>query len=315
MNISVIVCTYNRAESLRVTLESFCRLDKNKAYTWELLVVDNNSSDHTKLVCDAFSVSLPLRYIFEGRQGKTCAQNTAIDVANGELLAFTDDDVDVDTGWLNALLDGVQRHPDGDIFGGKVLVRWSKTPKKWVISNLHLLGGVVTRFDIGNVEQMLHRDGAMIYGANMAFRRQLFDGDIRFREDMGPRGREYMTHEETALICHFLDAGHQCVYLPQAVVHHRTPPHRATEAFVRKWFKASGLGLVTLGKVEDGQHKLFGSPGYLWRILSVYLRLYLLTRFTCPSSIWLPAEITMSKTWGMICGFRRRNQDNNLRSS
>src|ERR1044072_6930607 len=100
MKFSVIIATYNRAEELVKTLESLKSLESTGP--WEVIIVDNNSSDNTREVVleriDSFPV--PLRYIMEKEQGRSAALNAGIRAAQGEILAVTDDDVRVDPKWL-----------------------------------------------------------------------------------------------------------------------------------------------------------------------------------------------------------------------
>src|SRR5215510_14520334 len=100
MKYSVIIATYNRAEELVKTLESLKNLESNGP--WEVIIVDNNSSDNTREVVlervDSFPV--PLRYVSETEQGRSAALNAGIHASQGEILAITDDDVRVDPKWL-----------------------------------------------------------------------------------------------------------------------------------------------------------------------------------------------------------------------
>src|SRR5215831_4700728 len=95
MNISVVLATYNRAASLQVTLDTFLTQVVRFDVEWELLVVDNNSTDSTHDVVERFAraAHFPVRYIFEKRQGRSYSLNTAIAEAKGEVIDFTDDDV------------------------------------------------------------------------------------------------------------------------------------------------------------------------------------------------------------------------------
>src|SRR5579862_9670819 len=102
MGISVTIQTYNRAAELRRTLESLARIDRTGATEHEVIVIDNNSSDHTREVVEAFHEAFAglLRYIREPRQGLSHARQRAVAEARHEIVAFLDDDVDVDAHWL-----------------------------------------------------------------------------------------------------------------------------------------------------------------------------------------------------------------------
>src|SRR5580704_11547043 len=126
MRLSVVICTWNRAESLQKTLESIesCRVPDGT--DWEVLIVDNNSTDATSVICQSFVQTNPerYRYFLERKQGKSFALNTAIENARGEVIAFTDDDVLVGVDWLSALLSAFE---DNDCVGvaGKIVPVWN----------------------------------------------------------------------------------------------------------------------------------------------------------------------------------------------
>ena len=105
MDISVIICTYNRAESLPKTFQTLAAMDVPPGLSWELIVVNNNSSDSTEAVVAGFQAKaqFPVKYLFQGRQGKSHALNAGIQAAEGEFVAFTDDDCIVHKHWLKSL--------------------------------------------------------------------------------------------------------------------------------------------------------------------------------------------------------------------
>ena len=110
MRVSVILCTYNRCESLRTALQSVAACRFPESTPWEVLVVDNNSKDQTPAVVEEFVQQYPgrFRYLFEPQPGKSHALNSGIQEARGDILAFMDDDVTVDPGWLQTLTNVLQ---------------------------------------------------------------------------------------------------------------------------------------------------------------------------------------------------------------
>src|SRR5215469_11293809 len=111
MNITVILCTYNRCQSLRKALESIAASRLPESIEWEVLVVNNNSKDQTREVVEEFCRAYPgrFRYLFEPKQGKSIALNTGIREAKGEVLAFMDDDVIVEPTWLRNVTAPLER--------------------------------------------------------------------------------------------------------------------------------------------------------------------------------------------------------------
>ncbi len=328
MDLSVIIATFNRAASLRRTLEGFTAQQAPAGLTWELMVVDNNSTDQTKQVCEEYarqamvgaaspprpgeanrggdaaptSGLLPLRYIFEPRQGKSAALNRAISETSARLLLFTDDDVDVEPGWLAAYCAAAIRHPHAAFLGGPVRPRWETPPPRWLLDHsLDLLDGVTVHVEKGATERVLTAADKPVFGSNMAIRRSAFAGGLRFREDIGPTNGALMRGEDTELIKQLVARGNAGVYVPDAVAHHRNPPERMTERYVRHWFMGQGMKLVRLAPTEfTGNHLWRGAPRHLWRKCLSAGAKYVVTRWTCPARVWLPAEIQMARTWGMI---------------
>src|ERR1035441_3219398 len=105
MKITVLLCTFNRCQSLSTALDSVIAQVLPESADWDVLVVDNNSSDQTRAVVEDFRRRYPgrIRYLFEPRQGLSRARNAGIRAARGEIIAFIDDDVIAAPTWLQNL--------------------------------------------------------------------------------------------------------------------------------------------------------------------------------------------------------------------
>ena len=141
MLITVAICTFNRAESLRLTLDSLAGMQVPDDLSWEIVIVNNNSTDHTDDVISEYVGPLPVRREFEPRPGKSNAQNRAIDVAKGDYIVWIDDDVLVDAGWLTAYMEAFRCWPEAAVFGGRIKPRYEAPVEKWVIESEAVLGG------------------------------------------------------------------------------------------------------------------------------------------------------------------------------
>jgi glycosyltransferase involved in cell wall biosynthesis len=132
MRLSVIICTWNRAELLRQTLDSLEKLELPPDTESEVIIVDNNSSDETNAVCQQFLRQNPqrYRYIVEKRQGKSFALNTGIENARGRILSFTDDDVIVDPAWLAETIRMFESSPCVGV-SGKIAPLWNFKKPAW----------------------------------------------------------------------------------------------------------------------------------------------------------------------------------------
>ena len=235
---SVILCTYNRARSLELTLTSLARMTTPSEDAWELIVVDNNSNDGTAEVVEDFSrrSSLHARYLFEPRQGKTFALITGIAASRGDVLAFTDDDVTVSPAWLSSV---VATFTTWDCLGvaGRIVPAWDGEYPRWLdmTSNDALLS-VIGQFDCGPATRPITIPP---FAANMAFRRSAFDRYGPFRQDLGRTGATGRAAGfETEFAMRLLRSKERIVYCPDALVYHRIGPAQLRKAYFRRyWFQ------------------------------------------------------------------------------
>jgi glycosyltransferase involved in cell wall biosynthesis len=316
MDLSVIICTYNRCDSLALTLETFRHLKIPQEVTWEVIVVDNNSTDSTKSVCKQFESSLPLRYLFEGRQGKSNALETGIASAKSDLLVFTDDDVDVAPDWLAQVWQASLRHAKAVIFGGKVVPRWERPAPKWIVEgNPTTLRGVIVSHDRGDddwqssdsQERLTELKKYPFIGANLAFRRRAIEqSGVKFHKDLGPRANEEVRGEETLLQQELLSKGYTAVYAAAALVYHRNPVSRMTRSYMRKWYEGEGRAAVRLGDEPALKPMWFGAPRYLWRQWALCALNFVIARMFQPIRVWLDVECRKASKWGAIREFRDR---------
>lgn len=230
-DISVVICTFNRSESLKRTLESVCTLKVPGGLAWELIVVDNNSSDNTKAVVEEFAAGsgLPVIYAFEEKKGLSHARNCGITVAKGEIIAFTDDDVVVDAHWLGNI-HAAFRDPAAACVGGKILPLWEKTPPGWLTSDLY---NYLALLDLGN--EPLQMSTPNLWGANFAVRAGMFEKYGNFNTDIGRTRTKLYAGEETEVIRRLIEKKEGVYYFPGMLVHHCISGNRMNKAYFRKW--------------------------------------------------------------------------------
>lgn len=273
MDISVVLATYNRAASLRVTLESFSSLVSPADLTWELLVVDNNSTDATRDVVESFAgtAGFPTRYIFEKEQGKSIALNAGVAQARGEIIAFTDDDVLIHQDWL-ANLKRTFDEVDCSAVAGKVIPRWNHPKPDWLKMEGQF---AVTNFDHGDEPKEIRIPPI---GANSAFRKDIFREHGLFRLDLGPNGsRHAITCEDWEFGERLIRAGEKIAYCPTAIVYHPVDPDRTTKRYFLSWYYYNGISLTrTAGLPREGIF-WFGVPRWLYRELLANFAKWVLT--------------------------------------
>lgn len=239
MTIDVILCTYNRCEILEEVLASVAASVVPSSIVWSVIVVDNNSSDRTQEVVTGFRDRYPhrFRYVFEPESGKSYALNTGIRESHADVLAFLDDDVTVESSWLFNLVAPLADDTCSGV-GGRTLPKDAFAAPSWLaMSGPYSMGGILcANFDLGDVPCTLSEPP---YGANMAFRRTMFEKYGGFRTDMGPSPRTDVPrpNEDTEFGRRLLAAGERLTYAPSAVVYHPVPSGRVTkEYFLRWWF-------------------------------------------------------------------------------
>jgi glycosyltransferase involved in cell wall biosynthesis len=262
MDASVVICTYNRCRSLRRTLQSLQAMSVPASMNWELLVVDNNSTDATKQTVEEIGQNscLPIRYIFEQRQGLSYARNAAVAVARAEFIAFTDDDVLVDRQWLVELKEGFSG--GADCVGGKILPIWSEARPVWLT---HDLEGNLALVDYGENAQEIKRSHHLLYGANLAFRKCVF-ARLSFDTRFGPKGKKLYNNDETTMILSIIRSDGQVRYQPTAVVYHVIEPQRVKKSYFRKWHFDNGEGRGLALGFHEGR-TVFSVPLYSIREL------------------------------------------------
>jgi glycosyltransferase involved in cell wall biosynthesis len=267
MDVSVVIATYNRAELLGRTLSALQAQRSAPGLSWELVVVDNNSSDRTKDVIEAFKASsgIPTVHVFEGRQGKSFAINTGVDAAHGGLLAFTDDDCRPEPTWIQDIVDCVQRW-GADALGGRILPEWPSPPPSWLATDRHLWTSIamlddsaVRRVELGPWQR---EHGFRVWGANMAFRRSAFDAAGGLDTRSGPRGSKKYSHEDIELVKKLVEAGRLVMYDPTPTVHHWVTPDRMRKRFYRWHSFYYGEGSAFRSGPPKGRH-VAGIPPYL----------------------------------------------------
>ena len=254
MKISVILCTYNRCQMLAKALDSIAAQVLPEEVKWEVLVIDNNSSDHTRELVENFCQRYIdiFRYVFEPQPGKSFALNTGVREARGDLLVFTDDDVTVEPAWLRNLTAALH-DAEWAGAGGRTLPAETLSPPRWLsIEEPYNLGGALCGlFDFGDNPRELDRAP---YGDNMAFRKTMFEKHGGFRTDLGPSPNSDVPrpNEDTEFGRRLLAAGARLRYEPTAVVYHPVPENRLQkEYFLAWWFDYGRARVREWGRKPD----------------------------------------------------------------
>ena len=301
VDVSVAICTWNRAKLLDRTLIGMRSLRIPNGVSWEILVVNNNGTDDTDAVAVRHAEALPVRLLQEARQGHSHARNRAIDEARGRLMLWTDDDVIVDAEWLAEYVKASEAFPDAGYFGGTVDPWFESEPPGWVRRNLVHLEGPFALRRFGPEVRRLAK-GEMVFGASMAIRAELLR-EHRFNTALGRVGAGMLSGDETELMERFTAAGRFGVWVGMARVDHFIPAERLTAAYIWKFYRGIGRTSQRVAPYDGKGSRLFGAPRWLWRR---YLgeRLRILRHGIRKNDAWLKAYIRAATTRGIIDEFQ-----------
>jgi glycosyltransferase involved in cell wall biosynthesis len=233
-NISIIICTKDRAESLKLTLESIGHLEVPTGFLVELLVVDNGSTDQTEQVVRAASIGqIPARYICEPMIGKSHAYNTGLAASTGEIMLWTDDDVRVPARWIEPMCRPILDGRADAVAGGVIF------PPH--IERLLNAGPLKSRRALfASVEELDPDNPGRMVGANMAFHRRILDKVRAFDVELGPGPGALGSGEETDFAIRFQQAGYRLIGMFDAPVEHHFDTARLTREKVLDAMQVAG---------------------------------------------------------------------------
>jgi glycosyltransferase involved in cell wall biosynthesis len=243
MKYSIVIATYNRAEDLRATLGSLATL--RSPAPWEVIIVDNNSTDGTRQVVEAAAAAFPapLRYVQEAEQGRSPALNAGIRLARGAVIVTTHDDVRVEPEWL-AKISGALERLECDYVGGRVLPIWGGPRPHWLPNYGGKHWAVIALLDYG--PRPIEFGSRVPLGANMAFRREAFERAGLFDPHTGRRAGTLLGQEVREWCIRARRAGLRGFYVPELYIRHLIPPERLTKRYFRRWFYWRGVSRALL---------------------------------------------------------------------
>jgi glycosyltransferase involved in cell wall biosynthesis len=277
LDATVLICTYNRANWLADTLESLAhsRVDPARPLTWNVIVVDNNSSDDTRDVVKSRISGYPVElvYVFESRQGKSSALNAGLATTRAAVVVFTDDDIRADPDWLEAACRPMLDDGAIDYTGGPVLPIWERPRPEWFDDHRADLWGTLAILDYGH-DSFVFEDRRLVpLGANMAVRRSLVDRIGGFDPKLGRTGTSLLGQEQAEFFCRSRAIGARGLYVPAMSLHHHVPARRLTRGYFRRWWFWKGISkfrleqrhpITELGVDLARVPKLAGVPRFMY---------------------------------------------------
>lgn len=234
MDVTVAICTWNRAELLDCTLASLSEMEVPRRVRLRVIVADNNSTDDTARVVERHSQQLPLERLFVETQGKSHALNAVIERLQGDLVLWTDDDVLLDRRWLTAYVEAAEQHPEVGFFGGKIAPYFLGGEPEWLRPSWEYLAGQYAERDFGN-EPFAFDAERLPFGANWAVRVALQKRYL-YKAELGRRGHLMLSGEETDVMQRLLADGHRGRWTPGCAVEHLITPERVDVDAIRRGF-------------------------------------------------------------------------------
>lgn len=229
---SIIICTYNRAAYLLKVLEKLTEIDFDKKL-FEVIVIDNNSTDNTSGICKEFIRNncerINFKYRFEENAGLSFARNRGIKESEGDYILFLDDDAIPGKNWLKEVIYTFQNEKC-DVVGGKVNLIYERKKPDWLTEELELY---LTKLDYGEKVKEINPLKEWLVGANIAFDRKVFR-KYQFSVDLGRKKSHLLSGEEIEIYKKIYSEGGKIIYSPSAIVNHYVPQNRITKSFFRK---------------------------------------------------------------------------------
>ena len=301
MDATIAICTWNRSGLLDKTLEQMHQLLLPSDVAWEIVVVNNRCTDDTDAVLEWHARRLPVRRVFEDKQGQSHARNAAAAEARGELIVWTDDDVLVDPQWLAEMLAAARAHPEFSFFGGPIEPWFEHDPPQWLLDNWQAINGAFAFRDLGteSFEFDLKR---LPYGANYAMRTSV-QRAFPYNPKLGRVATGEIRGEETDVLHKLLAAGHRGGWVPTAKVQHFIPADRLTLDYIRRFFH--GIGQTEfIRKNPDLSRDTIGiweRPRTLINALQAELRYrYYSTLQPRRTKRWVSSLVRSSRLWGHL---------------
>jgi glycosyltransferase involved in cell wall biosynthesis len=286
--VTIAICTFNRAESLRRTLDSLVRMRVPGDLCWEIVIV-HTSTDHTEEVISEYVGRLPVRWEFEPLPGKSNAQNRVIELAKGDYVLWTDDDVVVDAGWLTAYVEAFRCWPEAAVFGGRITPRYEPPVAKWVRESEAVLEGPYAIRNFGDHVYPLSADDEdhFPFGANWAIR-AVEQRAFRYDPELGPAPNRWRASEETDVIQRVLGSGATGYWIPEAMVEHCIGRNRQTLRYIASYYESWGETLAFRNAAATTSEPfLFGIPQFIWPRLLLWGILFRLCRLVSPAPVWV----------------------------
>lgn len=262
--ITVAICTWNRANLLDNTLLQMCSMQVPKDVNWELLVIDNNSSDHTTAIASFYAEKLPLRYIVEKKQGLSNARNRAISEMHGEWILFTDDDVLVCERWLECYFQSIVcLNTKIGFLGGEIVPWFPVPPDPALCEAIPMVRDGFCARALPPDPRITSESPYFPFGANFAINKDAAIG-LLFDPNLGVSGNRRFLGEEVVFMTELLGRGFEGLWISNVEVQHYVDPSRLSLKSLRQSLSDAGRTVARRGTALDGRFHICGVPAWTY---------------------------------------------------
>lgn len=305
MDCSVIICTYNRSANLPDCLGRLAEQQGVENLAWEIVVVDNNSTDDTRETVKHLAKEFPVtvRYVFEKEQGLNYARNTGIRESSGTFFGYIDDDILVSPRWLGAVNESFQTN-SADAVGGRIHLDPSLVLPGWIKPEMY---GFLGYQDLG--EEPFEMDGITHYpfGGNMWFNRKVAEKIGYFNPKLGRKGSgrkrsELFKGAETDYCQRLAQAGGHIFYQPRAIVYHQVLPFQLTKKYFRTIHSNAGYQKAYFDNTKY-ERTFLGIPLFLFNQTARAVWRYFLQLATGGTDGSFRQQMTVGHFLGQIKGY------------
>ena len=255
MELSIVISTYNNANSLARTLASVAAQDADKSM-WECVVVNNASTDNTescvKTLIEKYD-HINLKLVQELQQGLSYARNRGIAESKGDVIVFIDDDETINNGFVSAYIDLFQNH-DAFAASGAVKVCYDSARPRWMSKYTEQM--IANPIDLGS-EIVTITSSTTPAGGNMAFNREIFNLYGGFDTELGRKGKMLLGGEENELFDRIRNLGERIFYTPHAIVYHHIADHKLTPEYFDKLSYGVGVSKRLRAEKSGLERELF----------------------------------------------------------
>jgi glycosyltransferase involved in cell wall biosynthesis len=239
--VSIIICCYNSASRIIPTLNCLKNQQNYEGINWEILLIDNNSTDDTATIAkktwENHPNNIELRIINEKKIGQAFARNTGIENSKYEIISFIDDDNWVPENWIKVIFEKFETHTNLGVLGCNIKGNFEKTPPKW-LEPLLIAYAIGKLYDAENVTKL-----GPVYGAGMCVRKAALE-NLKKRgwvPYLSGRSKEVLLGGDDSEICFAIrQIGYEIHYDKNLTLTHFVPANRLEKSYTLKLCEGFG---------------------------------------------------------------------------